>query len=130
MIALDTNVVLRLLLNDDAGQAKRARALAASSPVTIPVTVILETEWALRAVYGIGRQQMLAFLRAVIRAGARPKGEAAILDRAVAWFADGMDFADALHLASSEKASRFASFDAHMTKVARSLNTAPPVSTP
>ncbi len=45
MIALDTNVVVRLLVNDNAAQAARARALLApGEPVFIPVTVLLETE--------------------------------------------------------------------------------------
>jgi predicted nucleic-acid-binding protein len=130
MIALDTNVVLRLLLADDERQAARARALAASSPVTIPVSVILETEWALRSAYDVRRPQMLTFLRAAVRAGTRPAPEADMLDRAVTWFEKGMDFADALHLASSGKATSFASFDVQMGKIARSLRTTPPVTLP
>jgi predicted nucleic-acid-binding protein len=130
MIALDTNVVLRLLLDDSRAQAVRARALAASAPVSIPISVILETEWALRSVYGIKRPQMLTCLRAVSRTGVRPAAETAVLDRAIAWFENGMDFADALHLASSAKATNFATFDVQMIRIARSLQTTPPVSPP
>ena len=43
MQALDTNVLARLLLLDDAAQYKRARALLASDQqFTAPVTVLLE----------------------------------------------------------------------------------------
>ncbi len=43
MIALDTNVLARLLLQDDANQFDRARALLASNQqFTAPVTVLLE----------------------------------------------------------------------------------------
>jgi predicted nucleic acid-binding protein len=43
LLALDTNVLARLLLRDDAAQYKRARALLASDQqFTAPVTVLLE----------------------------------------------------------------------------------------
>lgn len=51
MTALDTNVVVRFLVNDDDQQAQRARALIAAGNVHIPPTVLLETEWVLRSAY-------------------------------------------------------------------------------
>ena len=45
MIALDTNVVVRFLVNDEAVQARRAHALIEANSVFVPVTVLLETEW-------------------------------------------------------------------------------------
>jgi hypothetical protein len=41
-----------------------------------------------------------------------------VLRLALDWRRDGMDFADALHLASSRAASRFATFDLHTIKSA------------
>ena len=38
MIALDTNVVVRFLVNDEAAQARRACALIEANPVFVPVT--------------------------------------------------------------------------------------------
>ena len=52
MRALDTNVLVRALVQDDAAQGRRAQACLSAQPVYIPVTVILELEWVLRSRYG------------------------------------------------------------------------------
>jgi predicted nucleic-acid-binding protein len=44
LVAVDTNVVVRLLVNDDAAQAGRARALFEREQVFVSPTVLLETE--------------------------------------------------------------------------------------
>jgi predicted nucleic-acid-binding protein len=50
--ALDTNVLVRALVQDDAAQGRRAQACLSAQPVYVPVTVILELEWVLRSRYG------------------------------------------------------------------------------
>lgn len=53
IIAVDTNVVVRLLTQDDDDQYQRSLALfQAEASILILTTVILETAWVLRAVYG------------------------------------------------------------------------------
>ena len=47
MRALDTNVLVRALVQDDAAQGRRAEAFLSAQPVYVPVTVILELEWVL-----------------------------------------------------------------------------------
>ena len=48
MIALDTKVLARLLLKDDAAQYKRVRQLLSQAQdYTAPVTVMLELVWVL-----------------------------------------------------------------------------------
>ena len=48
-VALDTNVLVRLLVNDDPAQAEQAAALIdASAACFVPITVALELEWVLR----------------------------------------------------------------------------------
>ena len=59
IIALDTNVVVRFLTNDDAIQARRARRLIEQNEVVIPLTVLLEAEWVLRAAYGFNRRKFM-----------------------------------------------------------------------
>ena len=51
MIAIDTNVVVRFLVNDDPEQAQRARRLIESEDVFLSTTALLETEWVLRVAY-------------------------------------------------------------------------------
>ena len=64
MKALDTNVIVRFLVNDDRSQGRRARRLfqeAESSGDRLLITrpVVLETTWVLSAVYGFTRDEVL-----------------------------------------------------------------------
>lgn len=63
MGAADTNVLVRLLVADDAVQAKRATAfLEARRPVWISTVVLVETVWVLMTVYRWPKAQILAML--------------------------------------------------------------------
>jgi predicted nucleic-acid-binding protein len=130
MIALDTNVLVRILTNDDPAQARRALARMRSETCWISRTVLLETEWVLRHAYGLTPVvigQVLA--RLVEVASVEIEDRSAVL-RALAWHAAGMDLADALHLAIADGAAQFVSFDRDLAKVSRRLATRPPVVAP
>src|SRR5690242_6518722 len=64
MLVVDTNVIVRYLTNDDTAQATRARRLLAQQSIFVPLTVLLETEWVLRSVYGFGASAVVHALRA------------------------------------------------------------------
>ena len=49
MLAIDTNVIVRLLVRHDDEQLRRAKSLLASSEVFVANTVMLECEWVLRS---------------------------------------------------------------------------------
>ncbi len=51
MLAVDTNIVLRYLVKDDAAQSARARDIVESAPIFVSLTVVLECEWVLRSLY-------------------------------------------------------------------------------
>jgi len=51
VLAVDTNVVVRLLVNDDERQAAVARRLFESDEIWIGVTVLLEAAWVLESVH-------------------------------------------------------------------------------
>ena len=60
MAALDTNVLVRFVVQDDAVQGKTAPRLIrsgvqAGSPLFVPVTVLLELEWVLRSAFGFDK---------------------------------------------------------------------------
>jgi len=111
MIAVDTNVLVRLLTNDDPSEAKRALRVMESDDILIPKTVLLETEWVLRHGYVIAREVISqAFQSLLGLANVEPENSQAVT-QALAWYEGGIDFADALHLASSSKVDRFATFD-------------------
>ena len=120
MIALDTNVVVRLLVNDDAAQARRARALlAAAHEVRIPVTVLLEAEWVLRSAYSYPAPQVMTFLRGLLGLPGVSTDNAPAVAAAITACEQGLDFADALHLALAGEAERFYTFDANLRRRAR-----------
>jgi predicted nucleic-acid-binding protein len=129
LIALATNVVVRLLVDDDPGQTRRARALLAAGTVLVTPTVLLETEWVLRGAYGIDRAAVARSLRALLGLPVVALLHAQATAQALAWFEAGLDFADALHLALSEEAETFVSFDARLVKRARRI-TSRAVATP
>ena len=121
MIAVDTNVLVRLLTNDDPSEAKRALRVMESDDVLIPKTVLLETEWVLRHAYVIARGIIAqAFQTLLGLPNVKPEDPQAVT-QALAWHEDGIDFADALHLASSAKADRLATFDKDFAKKALKL---------
>lgn len=121
MRAIDTNVVVRFLAGDDPDQSPRARALVESGDLFVTLTVMLETEWVLRSVYGHKGPQVAAALRAFAGLPGvsveAPEHLAAALDRAEA----GMDFADALHLGGAEGCVALLTFDRRFVKTARRM---------
>jgi predicted nucleic-acid-binding protein len=116
MHAVDTNVLVRLLTGDDAAQARRATALFRKESIYIPKTVLLETEWVLRRLYRLDHTTVVSSFRKVSGLGNVELEQPLVIAQALQWCEDGMDFADALHLASSHSASKFATFDEHMKK--------------
>ena len=121
MIAVDTNILVRVLTKDDPVQAKKAAQLMENNDIFIAKTVILEAEWVLRHAYAIDRNTIQGAFRKLFGLPnvyvEDPKG----LFRAIRWYEAGLDFADALHLASGLKAEAFATFDKTMTRQASKL---------
>lgn len=120
-IALDTNVIVRFLANDDAKQSPRAKALIASNLVAISPTALLETEWVLRAAYQFNKLDIAGFLRAFLGLPQVSMAEPQAIAEALSHYEAGLDFADALHLALSGETMQFATFDARFAKKARTL---------
>jgi predicted nucleic acid-binding protein len=52
MLAIDTNVIVRYLTADHPEQSPKAKALIDTASEFVCTTVLLETEWVLRSVYG------------------------------------------------------------------------------
>lgn len=127
MLAVDTNVIVRLVVNDDPRQTARAVAVFESERIFVPKTVIVEVEWVLRYCYGLEREAIAKSIRAVAGLpNIAMEDQAAVAD-ALAWFERGLDFADALHLASSAPAERFGTFDEKLVKRAQGLSEVEPI---
>lgn len=118
MNGVDTNVIVRLLTGDEPGQSEKARAILKKPDVFVPDTVMLESEWVLRHAYGF---ETTAIHDAFSKLCGLPN---VILPNphrmltALQWYADGMDFADALHLAASQGCRVFFSFDRKLVRKA------------
>ena len=111
MTAVDTNVVVRLLTGDDPKQAAAAKALFASEPIWIAKTVLLETGWVLRSLYGFEESTIRdAFIKLLGLKNVQIEDEPSVAS-ALALTAHGIDLADALHLSSKPPGAVFVSFD-------------------
>lgn len=119
MLAIDTNLVVRYLANDDPGQSPRARALIDGAPVFVPATVILETEWVLRGAYGYPAAAVVRALRGFAGLPTVTVEDAERVAAALDLAERGLDFADALHLAGSGHCAGFATFDRRFVRAAR-----------
>lgn len=118
MHAADTNVLVRLLTGDDAEQTKRAAALFKKEAIFIPKTVLLETEWVLRRLYRLENKVVVNAFRKLSGLGNVEIEQPLVVTQALQWCEGGMDFADALHLASSQNCRKFATFDGQLKKSA------------
>ncbi len=63
MAALETSVVLHLIVGDDPNQTQAAEQQVASKSCTVAPSVLLECEWALRASYRLDAELIAACLR-------------------------------------------------------------------
>lgn len=121
MIAIDTNVLVRLLTRDDEAQFQKAASLLAKDDIFIPATVILETEWVLRYSYNFISTAILdAFVKTFGLPNVKIKSPEAIAT-AIDLARKGLDFADALHLAASRECKQFATFDTTFIKKAKGV---------
>jgi predicted nucleic-acid-binding protein len=117
MIAIDTNILARFYVddpNDPESAIQRPLAkqiLAESSSVFVPLTVILELEWVLRAFYRFSREDFARVINHLLGLPQVNVEDWQRIDQALEWHCQGLDFADALHLAASDHCQTLVSFD-------------------
>ena len=127
MIALDTNLLARLLLQDDAAQHKRAKALLKTQQTfTAPVTVLLELVWVLESRDCSAEQVALGLTALLDLPNFKPE-RADALREALRSYAAGMGFTDALHLALSAGEQQFMTFDKAFARRAKKMGLKPDV---
>ncbi|HET7273602.1 MAG TPA: type II toxin-antitoxin system VapC family toxin [Longimicrobiaceae bacterium] len=102
MIALDTNVLVRFLVEDDEAQSTQAaaliqRAVDADEHLFVSEIVICETVWVLGRAYKFTRREIAEILADLLRARHLEFGQADRLWKAYRAFGNGRgDFADYL----------------------------------
>ena len=119
MHAVDTNVLARfLVVDDDAAQSKRVVDLFKTQSIFISRTVLIETEWILRGFFKRDRAAINAGFSGLLDVATVEIEGKIIVANALRWHQLGMDFADAIHLASSQHCDKFATFDLGIKKSA------------
>lgn len=119
MTAIDTNILVRLLVNDHPAQSKASQQLFASEGIFIPDTVLLETEWVLRAAFGLSPAEICTALRRICGLHNVTVNDGQRVAQAIDWHEAGLDFADAFHLVLSKDQESFKTFDAGFIKNAK-----------
>jgi predicted nucleic-acid-binding protein len=137
MIGLDTNILARYYVEDEAdaeGQRQRlaARRLIESGQLlTVCKTVILELDWVMRGYYRFSSSEIVSVLRNLLQLPNVTIEDRSTVEYAVSNCEAGLDFADALHHASYRSCSSVASFDKRgFAGRAKRLGLAPAVAVP
>ena len=109
MIGLDTNVLVRYIMQDDIKQSPLAtrivESLSAQSPGFVPLVAIVELSWVLSSAYELERNQLVEAFEALLRTKELVVERGEIVWKALRFFqrANG-DFADCLIACSAEAA--------------------------
>ena len=117
MIGLDTNVLARYYIDDESDDEAKRQHLAAKKllesgkPLFISKTVILEFEWVMRGYYKFEQQEISSVFNHLLSHGSIEIEDKPCVVSSIISFDKGLDFADALHLASCKNCSELASFD-------------------
>ncbi len=126
MIGLDTNILARYYIEDEADkEAKEQRLVAkklieSGKKLMVCKTVLLEFEWVMRGFYQFSPtdiQQVFQHLLSLSNVDVEDKK---LVEIAMTSLSEGIDFADAIHHASYNQCDSMATFDDK--KFARRLN--------
>jgi predicted nucleic-acid-binding protein len=125
MIGLDTNVLVRYIMQDDADQSAKANklieSLSSDKPGFIPLIAIVELVWVLESCFQLTRDQLVQALDALLHTKERVVDRADRVMKALRVFKAGTaDFADCLieRGASSAGCSRTLTFAVAAAKTA------------
>ena len=125
MIGLETNVLVRYVMQDAPRQSPRAtrliESLSAEEPGFVPVVALVELVWVLSGSYLLARAQVATVLYTLLRSKELVIDRADLVTQALACFSAGpADFADALieRIASAAGCTATMSFDTGAVKAA------------
>jgi predicted nucleic-acid-binding protein len=108
--AVDTNVLARLVLQDDPVQLPLARTYIAQG-VWVPATVLLELGWLLKSRYQFSRNGVAKALETLLDHPRISFADEDGMRTALGLFRQGGDFADLVHLVEARGSEAFGTFD-------------------
>ena len=124
MLALDTNVLARLVTNDDPAQARRAAELIDSGEAFfVSLGVALELEWVLRGAYALDAASVVRCFESLLSLRNLHFEAQAKVSEALKQYADKFDFADALHLGAAAQCTALLTFDKRFAARAQKART-------
>jgi predicted nucleic-acid-binding protein len=115
---IDTNILVRLLVDDHTAHAERAAEIAARYSLVVIPSVLLETAWVLRSNFRLPRTKVIELLRRVVDFDDFIVVERERVTRAIDCFEKGMDFADAMHVSLMGEGETFLTFDKDLARLA------------
>ena len=134
MIGLDTNILARYYIDDDAdaqaqGQRVAARRLIESGrPLMVSKSVILEFEWVMRGYYRFSVAEVASVMRHLLEQAHITFEDKVAIEQALSNCEMGIEFADALHHSSYKTCDSVATFDDRkFARRAKKLGLTPPV---
>jgi predicted nucleic-acid-binding protein len=129
--AVDTNILARFYLRDDAAQGRVAAGVLSAGDVFVPKTVILELEWVLRYVADQPEDKVIDCLAHLVALPGITVEDRDEIEAALGYCRNGIDFANALHLAASKACTELLTFDDRgYARQARKIRLKPPVRVP
>ncbi|WP_373747367.1 type II toxin-antitoxin system VapC family toxin [Neisseria dentiae] len=119
-IAIDTNVLVRLFVNDDEAQQNTAvELLEQAESVIIPTTVLIETVWVLNRSYKIPLADILALLRDFVSSVPKLVVQENEIEAGFAMMERNGDFADGINAFCGAMlgAEQFVTFDKQAARI-------------
>lgn len=122
MLAVDTNVLLRVLVDDPGARAQcdRARArVKAEERVFVPFVAVIETIWVLSATYGFSRKEILGVFERLLENERYEIANARVFaDALKAYMNANVDFADcAIHAEAQRAGASLLTFDRKLARL-------------
>lgn len=134
MIGLDTNVLARYYIDDQADEQAQRQRLAArrliesGQPLMVCKSVVLELEWVMRGYYGFDSAAVASVMHHLLEQPHITVEDRDVIEQALSSCAAGIEFADALHHASYKSCDTVATFDDRkFARRAKKLGLAPAV---
>jgi predicted nucleic-acid-binding protein len=123
VIAIDTNIILRVAIEDDPRQTEAAQRLLTNEHCYVAASVMLECAWVLANVYKQRKPEISRVLQGLLNSETLTVERSDDIQQALHWYAAGLDFADAVHLATADKCTALATFDRSFVRNANALQT-------
>lgn len=118
MIALDTNAIVRVLIEDDEIQAKKVQTVIKNAElngrrILILTEVLIETVWVIESVYHCSRKEISLLIENLLTTPTFYLPDSTVIRKAIKMFKNSGDFADLLIVGQAQhyQAKKLFSFD-------------------